>query len=86
MLLPEDYTIWNIRKSLIQSDIPLLIDELKVLNLILYYFPKTKMSWAHRDWVYHQLLPLLLSESIPTNKKPKFYLKESESIYLILIL
>ncbi|XP_070541873.1 protein prenyltransferase alpha subunit repeat-containing protein 1-like [Ptychodera flava] len=56
LINPECYTVWNIRKELINSDHLDIKTDLRFSSLILTRQPKSPETFAHRKWLLLQLL------------------------------
>ncbi|KAL5005201.1 hypothetical protein ScPMuIL_018657 [Solemya velum] len=67
LINPECYTVWNIRKELIESGFITLIEDLKLGALILTKYPKSPETFGHRKWLLRKYLDSYLNSSNGSN-------------------
>lgn len=88
----KNYTIWNRRKSLIEScqnNIhKKLKDELKLIDIIQTKSPKSWEIWAHRRWVLKKMINFDISHEIKIIEKASImhkrnYYSWSHRLYLM---
>ncbi|XP_071107699.1 protein prenyltransferase alpha subunit repeat-containing protein 1-like [Haliotis cracherodii] len=67
LIQPDCYTVWNIRKDLVEYGDVTIADDLNLGSLILSKHPKSAETFIHRRWLLHKLLNQCLASSNDSN-------------------
>ncbi|KAL4227340.1 Protein prenyltransferase alpha subunit repeat-containing protein 1 [Mactra antiquata] len=63
LINPECYTVWNIRKEMIESGDISITDDLKLNSIVLTKHPKSSETFMHRRWVLSRFIENHLQSS-----------------------